>query len=254
MKVYAISRKGVQKEICQDSVMVGNTILSEGFLEWEPEHKFVVAVADGVGGNPAGEEASFSSLKGLRDAKLYQGCTVSYLQDSLNAINASLVERAAANPQWERMATTLTGVYLDDRKALLFHVGNTRLFCQNGAYLRQMTNDHTNVNAWVSMGMMTRQEAKNHPRQNELNACLGGGTVRMADKLEVKEITDQIGTDKSLLLTSDGIHDYLSVDEMEQILAGEGSIRERLERILRQAQANGSTDDISLVYVDRNER
>jgi protein phosphatase len=103
------------------------------------------------------------------------------------------------------------------------------------------------------MGMMTRQEAKNHPRQNELSACLGGGTVRMADKMEIKDITEQI-EDKPLLLTSDGIHDHLSVDEMEQILAEDTSMRERLEKMIHHAIVNGSKDDISVVYVQKMRR
>jgi protein phosphatase len=75
----------------------------------------------------------------------------------------------------------------------------------------------------------------------------------MADKMEIKDITEQI-EDKPLLLTSDGIHDHLSVDEMEQILAEDTSMRERLEKMIHHAIVNGSKDDISVVYVQKMRR
>ena len=252
MMIYAMSKKGYGKEICQDSMLVGNSILSEGYMEWSPDEKFVVAIADGVGGANAGEEASFQALKGIRDAAFFQGCTENYITESIGKVNENIVAASRANPAWERMATTLTGIYLDSNKGLLFHVGNTRLFCLNGQYLCQLTEDHTNVNFWVSMGMMTRQEAENHPRRNEINACIGGGDTAMAAKLEVKNITEQIQAGKPLLLTTDGIHDYLSLDEMEAILGQEESIKERLSGLIDQALANGSKDDISVIYIRRD--
>ena len=96
MKIYAYMTKGEGKVICQDCVLVGNNILSEGYLEYVPAENetVVVAVADGVGGNMAGEVASFLAVYGLKDARLFQGATIEHTGKVIKNINQSILNLA----------------------------------------------------------------------------------------------------------------------------------------------------------------
>lgn len=252
MKIYAYGQKGPDKTIGEDCMMVGNGILSEGFMEYTAVDKVVLAVSDGVGGNNAGEEASLLALKGLREARLFEGCDQQKLEETIKRINQDILTFSRVNDAYTDMAATLTGIYVEGDKCLAFHVGNTRIYVvNNGEFLRQLTRDHTNVNKWVKMGIMTREEAQNHPDRNIIYGCVGGGNAAFLEALEVMDISRSVQGGRPIVLTSDGVHDHVSVDEMEKILLGEGSVKEKLELLAQQARAYGSVDDISIIYFDR---
>ena len=253
MKIYALMDKGSGKTICEDSVLIGHSVLSGGYTEWESDtDSFFTAVADGVGGNKGGAYASFYILSELRNGTAEDIGEAGKLKAFLEKSNAELIKYASNVDGCENMATTLTGIYVQSGIVNLFSVGNTRLFVVNGQFLRQLTTDHTKVADMVAMGMITREEAADRPDSNVINACMGNGETSYAKRLEVRDITDEAGK-KPLLLTSDGIHDYLSPDEMEDIISGNKNIRERLTALKESARNKGSQDDISALWIEREE-
>ena len=254
MKIYAYGQRGTGKAISEDCMMVGNGILSEGFIEYDASGREVLAVSDGVGGNKAGEMASLLVMKGIREARLFEGCDLQKIADTIGKINHDIVTLSKVNDDYTGMAATLTGIYLEGEKCLVFHVGNTRLYVvNNGEVLRLLTSDHTNVNKWVQFGIMSKEEAENHPERNVIYACMGGGNMEYAKPLEVTDFSKAVQGNRPVVLTSDGIHDYVSVDEMEAILLGDGSMKEKLVQLAKRAREQGSADDISIIYFDRTE-
>ena len=251
MKIYAYGSKGAGKTIGEDSIMAGNGILSEGYLETEAGEKNVIAICDGVGGNNAGDEASMLALKGIREARFLKGVDEQYIANSIQKINNDILDISGSHEKFFGMATTMTGLYTDNERSIMFHIGNCRLYVANGAYLRQISEDHTNVSKWVRLGVMTRAEAENHPEKNVIYACLGGGKPEYCAPLTVTDISKNIGTDRDILLTSDGIHDYVDQDSLEKIMLSEKPVRERFLELTELARKNGSTDDASVVFFDR---
>lgn len=252
MKIYAAMDRGLGKEVCEDEVLLGHTILSEGEMSWNPrDDKFFLAIADGVGGNHGGANASFFVLEKIRnDAK--DSFNAILLEEFLKGCNKDLIRYASKVPECENMATTLTGLLFDNKNTFLFHVGNTRACALNGSFLRQLTEDHTNVSSMVSMGLLTKEEALKRPDANVINSCFGNADENYASKLTVKDISEEIGTKKPLILTSDGIHDYLSEDEMEEILSVELSVPQKLRILIEKSRDKGSVDDISVIWVERD--
>ncbi len=252
MKIYAAIDRGLDKEVCEDGILLGHTILSEGEMNWTTkDEKFFLAVADGVGGNKGGALASFFVLQKLRnDAKDNMDAVL--LDEFLHDCNKDLIKYASGVPECEHMATTLTGLYFDRAKIFLFHVGNTRACAVNGSFIRQLTEDHTNVSSMVSMGLLTREEANHRPDSNVINSCLGNADEHYASKLTTADVSEELGTKKPLILTSDGIHDYLTEDEMEEILSLEISISEKLKTLIERSREKGSVDDISAIWVERD--
>ena len=236
MKIIAISRKGTNKIENEDRIVVGKTILAGGTLSSEFE-RGILAIADGVGGNNAGSVASHFIANKI--------CTLTNISaESLQKINAELLALSMEKTEYNGMATTLSGILLADGKACLFSVGNTRVyFLQGGKYLKQLTIDDTTLNYLIETGQLTAEETESFNRKNEITACFGGGRADLFKIMlnNIESVTSPI------LLTSDGIHDFLSIDQMEGIIAEYGLTEMACEEMISKARILGSCDDVSIV-------
>lgn len=236
MKIIAISRKGTNKIENEDRIVAGKTILAGGTLSSEFE-RGVLAIADGVGGNNAGSVASHFIANKI--------CTLTNISaESLQKINAELLALSMDKAEYNGMATTLSGILLADGKACLFSVGNTRVyFLQGGKYLKQLTIDDTTLNYLIETGQLTAEEAESFDRKNEITACFGGGR---ADLFKIK-LNNIESVTSPIMFTSDGIHDFLSIDQMEDIIAEYGLTEMACEEMISKARMLGSCDDVSIV-------
>lgn len=236
MKIIAISRKGTNKIENEDRVVVGKTILAGGTLSSEFE-RGILAIADGVGGNNAGSVASHFIANKI--------CTLTNITaESLQKINAELLALSMEKAEYNGMATTLSGILFADGKACLFSVGNTRVyFLQGGKYLKQLTIDDTTLNYLIETGQLSAEEAESFDRKNEITACFGGGR---ADLFKIK-LNNIESVTSPILFTSDGIHDFLSIDQMEDIIAEYGLTEMACEEMISKARMLGSCDDVSIV-------
>lgn len=236
MKIIAVTQKGLNKTENEDRIVVGKNILANGTLFSEITDG-IIAVADGVGGRNAGSVASHFVANKICDMN-----DISF--DKLSAINNELINISEANETQNGMATTLSGIYVGSEKAQLFSIGNTRVYLlQSGKYLKQLTTDDTTVSYLVATGQLTPQEAENFERKNEIIACFGGGSSELF-KMKVSYIENITAP---IIITSDGIHDYLSVDQMEEIIEEYGLTEASCNELIRLARINGSIDDASII-------
>ena len=217
MKIYAATQKGVQKARNEDRVVLNQNILSMGIRECECTEGFV-AVADGVGGNNAGAVAS------------------QFVAEELGKCDHKMED-----------LTTLTLVDFTEDSAKITYVGNTRVYAiVNGKYLKQLTRDDTTMEYLLATGQLNSFTAESFERKNEITACFGADNPAL---LKLKQI-DVSGQDM-LIVTSDGIHDHVSIDEMEDIYCVADDKMVFCKRLIEQAVENGSIDDMSVVIGDR---
>lgn len=238
MKIYAATQKGVQKAQNEDRVVLNQSILSVGIHECECTEGFV-AVADGVGGNNAGAVASQFVAEELRKCD--------HTIENLTKINRKLIERSRTDEALAGMATTLAMVDFTEDSAKITYAGNTRVYAVvNGKYLKQLTRDDTTLEYLLATGQLNAMTAETFNRKNEITACFGAGNPAL---LKLKQI-DVSGQD-TLIVTSDGIHDHVSIDDMEDIYCAEDNKMVFCKRLIEQAVKNGSMDDMSVVIGDR---
>ena len=236
MNVIAVTQKGPQKIENEDRVVVNKTILSSGVLQTDFTGG-ILAVADGVGGNNAGAVAShFVAMKLTSLAEPSEA--------ALTAINQALLEESSKDQGLAGMATTLSAVYITE-KVSMYHVGNTRVYSlQNGKYLKQLSSDDTKVNYLLATGQLTPEEAETYDKRNVITACMGGGKEEYF-QLKVSDISEINAP--AFLMTSDGVHEYVSMDEIEDTLDELGFTAAACSKIIEIARANGSTDDASIL-------
>lgn len=236
MNVIAVTQKGLNKTENEDRIIVGKTIIADGTLISDIENG-IIAVADGVGGHNAGAIASHfvaDKLRHLQEISVEQ----------LKAINDELIKISETTDGQQGMATTLSGICCTGSKPLLFSIGNTRIYSiQSRKYLKQLTADDTTLNYLLATGRLAPEDAESFNRKNEIIACFGGG---FADLFKVKvNYIDQLVA--PIMITSDGIHDYLSVDQMEDIIEEYGLSKEGCIEMIQTARNNGSLDDASII-------
>jgi len=243
MRIYAISEKGNHEEN-EDRILINNRIVVEDsfFIECEEAKVFI---ADGVGGNNAGAVAANFVCDNLRTCD-------SINEDTFFNINMALIEKSKENPAYEKMATTLSGVLLNKDDFKLFHVGNTRVYIFQGNYLKQITEDHTSVNWLLKIGKISKTDAENYDKRNEITACFGGSNSSLINSMVFDDNNISLINAQRIIMTSDGIHEYLTIDEMEEILNSEDSSHLNVcKKMIDKANLNGSEDDKSIVIIYR---
>lgn len=217
--IYVASRIGLHHEVSEDSILIGSHVLTDtAEVLCMPKSGFV-CVADGVGGNQGGAQASQYVLEALAEA---ENTNVESLRELLVKTNNTLIKKAKEDEVASRMATTLTGIFVQEGAFHLIHVGNTRAFVKQGRYFKQITSDHTTYNWLKSIGQIEAAEACN---KNEITNCLGGADPALLSKLVVSDIPPF----SLMVLTSDGVHEYVDLDTLENILIAEGTYRDKCE-------------------------
>ena len=241
MRIYAAVKCGIGKKQCEDVAIVGDTIVIDSIVELSLLNSGAICIADGVGGNEGGYAASSFIAEQLRIFKASDNFEDKAIRKKLDDINASLIEKGNSI-NLPDMATTLTGLICTMNQKYIVHIGNTRAYILQGQYLKQMTTDHTVYNRLLRMGRIDEATQRN---RNELTNCLGGKNVRLADGLSVVPVQDF----NTMILTSDGIHDFVSIDELERLLASDETGLEKCSNILQSAVCAGSKDDMSVIII-----
>ena len=136
---------------------------------------------------------------------------------------------------------------ITDNYILMGNVGDSSGFVIKDLKLRKVTYDHTLVNLLISAGELTKEEASVHPKKNVLMKALGASLEIDVDIFDCDmDIT-------GVFLSSDGLTNMLEREQIEKVLIGEGTVEEKLVKLIRKANNRGGTDNISVAYVDFRE-
>lgn len=198
-----------------------------------------LAVADGMGGLSSGDVASRTVIEVLTAAGADD-----LRADNLIARVACANERIneiAAEHDGATMGTTLTSAVVIDDQATVAHIGDSRAYVVHTGVISLITEDHSQVGRMVRDGVLTELEAMHHPQQNVLERALGAGDGT-PDVYRVG-----IGPGDILFLCTDGLHTYVTAEEIGRELEHNVSLQAACERLARLAEERGSDDNITAV-------
>lgn len=208
---------------------------------------WLLAVADGMGGHAAGELASaiaVATFAEVADAKMDGAEALSVLGDAVDKSSERIADVIAAEPQFQGMGTTFTGLaWLQDRLALV-HVGDSRAYRYRDGELVQLTKDHTYVQTLVDSGQITREEAAVHPRRNLIMRAIDGVHAVEPD-LSISDL--QVGD--RYLLCSDGLSGVVSDEVMARELSS-GDPTGAVGRLVDAAIEGGAPDNVTVVVAE----
>ena len=237
-------QKGIHKERCDDSALIGSLVINDNYGSVEIQENTKIMIADGVGGNAGGDQASFFVMNAIKDISFEDSAD---LQSSLLLINDNLIKYAITVEGHELMATTVTGIMFYKDECILVHCGNTRIYALQGSFLKQITSDQTTYQWLMATG---NDDAAAHCNKSEIRGAFGGGNTKFADSLVIGSVFER-GVPSKVLLTSDGVHDTLDIDEIEDILSNdELSSVEKINLLIDSAVVKGSEDDCTAILIE----
>jgi serine/threonine protein phosphatase PrpC len=186
-----------------------------------PGEDFLLVVADGMGGEPAGDVASRIAVDTLRDAlaEMPQGDLGQALKLAYRKANEAVYRAAVDEPTYTGMGTTLTSALLHGKYATVAHVGDSRAYLLRGDGLTQITRDHTVVADEVAQGRISAEAARRDPRRNILTQAIGSHAKLDSRLPSIFELT--LLPDDRLLLCSDGLYDVLPDDDLRRALSAQ---------------------------------
>lgn len=213
----------------------------------DPEHH-VFLVADGMGGQEAGEKASGLAAeiipRVLQDRLAHEPIDHA-VKVALAEANQAIIAAGADQRAGRRMGTTAVLAVHKDDQVYVAGLGDSRAYLIRGDRVDQLTIDHTIADALERNGTLTPDQAKNSPWRNILYKFLG--CAEMTEAAEVCPFTPEAGD--RLLLASDGLTNFVSHDDLRQTARQYPSPSEWAEYLVGQALERGSKDNVTCVVV-----
>ncbi len=207
----------------------------------------VYAVSDGMGGEAAGELASYEAVLALVPLKddLRRG-SLSGIHQALKSGNEAILQRA--RKIGKRMGATITLFCLVGNEATVAYLGDSRAYLLRDGTLRQLTSDHTEAQRRIFLGLLTPEEALHHPSNHMLTRHLGMDSDEypfegdFAPPLRLHE-------GDVFLLCSDGLTGMLPDSAIAQTLLTHADAGAAANALLERALAAGGHDNITAMVL-----
>jgi protein phosphatase len=201
-------------------------------------------VADGMGGHGSGDLASRIAIEEMSACVALRPLFAEAVLTALEHANRHIIERDEAS----RMGTTATGLAALETAGgdhlMVFNIGDSRVYRLSGGRLEQLTVDHSEVQELVLAGVITREQARTHPRRNVITRALGSDAGLLPDHW----LLPAIGGDR-YLICSDGLFSELP-DEVILPLLAAGVPQQAADALVVAANEAGGRDNVTVVVVD----
>jgi serine/threonine protein phosphatase PrpC len=180
------------------------------FLREFSEGAALAAIADGLGGVPAGDRAADLVVETLSQVgALAPGAEESQLADLAIRLDGIVAHAQQSSPGLNGMGSTLILVWMKNGRASWAHVGDSRLYLLRNRRLHQITRDQTLARFLVAEGEITPEQARDHYAREVMNQCLGCGFC------DPETDSFKLVPGDVLLLSTDGLHRSMTAKRLE---------------------------------------
>jgi len=169
--------------------------------------------------------------------------TITSIEEALRETNDALRDKAQEQAELEGMGTTFVVATIFDKVMYVANIGDSRLYVI-GKEMKQITEDHSLVEAMVKTGELDRNEARVHPNKNIITRALGANTAVEPDFFEVN-----LEDGDTVLMCSDGLTNMLEDETIEQIIRENDDLQTAAATLVKQANQNGGKDNIAIVVI-----
>lgn len=231
LRAAAATDVGLVRTNNEDSVYVGRRLL---------------AVADGMGGMPAGELASDIVIRALAplDEAPEQAEPLSSLRAAIETANGQIRAAAESDEARSGMGTTVTALLLAGDRLALLHVGDSRCYLMRDGALSQLTKDDTYVQSLVDQGVLTAEDARRHPQRSLITQAVQGAQFTAACAVLTPRPADRF------LLCSDGLSDFVADEAIAEALGSCPDPERCAELLVKLALQAGAPDNVTVVVAD----
>ncbi|MBR1739964.1 MAG: serine/threonine-protein phosphatase [Ruminococcus sp.] len=253
--LFGYTDKGGYRDNNEDAVLIDREVFTEGTYEAAVRAPLVAAICDGVGGENAGELAAKHCLLHLSildyDSSTDMERVVMNIHGKIK--RKSVYEENAAN-----MQTTLCALCIDEEgKGLCVNVGDSRMYRYVNGRIRQISIDQSYGNFLYEHGRVDKISKLSPEHRKAIVSSLG--STQNEPDIAQTPLVSEFGEepDDMIIIVSDGVSDYVSLNEFEIGLGMDLPISDKLIAIAKLALINGSTDNVSILgvkpYIDDEE-
>ncbi len=240
MKISANTDVGVQRQSNQDSYTVGE--LADGAV-------FAV-VCDGMGGHAGGNVASSTAANRIAEEikknyreNMSSASVKNMIEAAVVLANLDIIDEAEKNSELEGMGTTAVVAVISPAVCVVANIGDSRCYHIDGDSVLQVTKDHSLVQEMVDAGLISQEDAANHPRKNIITRALGIGEDVNTDFFDI-----EFKAGDKLLLCTDGLTNHVSDSGIAQII-NELDADMSADVLIALANMNGGSDNITAVVI-----
>jgi len=231
-KIFGITHIGLVRKINEDRYLIKEL----------KDKSVLIAVADGLGGEVAGDHAAEilrGKLAGLN--QITRNNEQAELDQLARVIDRTIHNEGQENKALEGMGTTLVGVLLRDRIAHWVHVGDSRLYLLRNGRLTQVTEDQTLARFLLEEGEITAEQLPTHYSRHVMDQCEGCGFAD-PETGRLKFLAGDL-----LVLSTDGLHREISENTLCSILTTDTNLETKAKRLVKAALNAGGKDNITVV-------
>lgn len=204
-------------------------------------------VSDGMGGHNAGEVASRLAVNTCAEfltEHAGQDEPDALLEQAIAEANRKIYADSSQSEEHRNMGATIAMVWRQKQLLYVAHVGDSRVYVFNRDHARSLTQDHSIVGEMLREGVISAEQAINHPKKNILTRALG---------VEENVLPDigafELPIPGYILLCSDGISAYLPMEKLLPQLAAKVKCEQILPVLAELAKEAGSRDDMTGVLL-----
>ncbi|HJF32840.1 MAG TPA: Stp1/IreP family PP2C-type Ser/Thr phosphatase [Sporosarcina psychrophila] len=221
-----------------------------------PGGTMLAVIADGMGGHRGGDFASSTAVRVIGEQFMELDSSkiededkwAQWLQEAVIHVNDILYKLASENEEYKGMGTTLEAALIRGRSCLISHTGDSRVYVIDEQSVRQVTRDHSYVNALLDSGEITEEEAAVHPQRNWIMKAIGSEKKIVPDIYSL-ELEDGM----YMLICTDGLSNKVNQQLMHEIVLSDSVLREKTEELVDLANKMGGEDNISVILVDSSD-
>jgi len=233
-----LTHKGVVRESNQDAL--GESSAQDGELR-------AFVVADGMGGHAGGETASRLAVEAVQEVfASTEGAVDARLRAALIAANERVHETQLGDSRLSGMGTTGVAFGFGPDAGFVANVGDSRAYRLRSGTLEQLTRDHSVVAELQRRGFITAEQAKVHPRRNEVLRSLG---TEATVELDLDEV--DIAPEDLFLLCSDGLSGVVPDPEIAALLSRQPA-EDAAQALVAAANENGGPDNVTVQIIRAN--
>jgi serine/threonine protein phosphatase PrpC len=241
MRIGAVTDVGKQRKLNEDSYFV-----------YRNENLLGGMVADGMGGQNAGEVASAMATQIVKEHIINEfNPDMDYVEmgemirQAFLEANSRIYKYAKTDKSLEGMGTTATLAIIYRDKIIAAHVGDSRAYLIDGDDIHQITKDHSYVQELLSRGEITKEFADRHPAKNYITRAVGAEDILKVDVT----ILEYHG--ETVLLCSDGLTNMLCDSQLIELINENENLQTGAEALVRLANKKGGLDNITAVVFGR---
>jgi protein phosphatase len=210
-------------------------------------------VADGMGGQLAGEKASQMAIDIIPDRLILRlgsqpngaKAIAEIIRLAVLDANQEIIDSASRHPEFQSMGTTLVMALVRGTSVFIAGIGDSRAYHTHGKRIDQRTVDHSLAWALVEAGTISPKDAKEHRFRNILWKYLGSKEVGVGPDISVIEAS----AGDRFVLASDGLTGSISEGDILRAVTSDSDPQKAADSLVSQALANDSHDNVSCVTI-----